>query len=55
MKIKEDVFLEIFSNEKGKRGRFTYEILPQANIQPAKQSLDNADLFFKTIRKILEE
>ena len=52
--IKADVLLDIFSNEKRKRGRFTYEILPQANIQPAKQSLDNADLFFKTIRKILE-
>jgi len=55
MAVKADVLLEIFSNEKGKRGRFTYEILPQANIQPAKQSLDNADLFFKTIRKILEK
>lgn len=55
MAIKADVLLEIFSSEKGKRGRFTYQILPQANVQPAKESLDNADLFFKAIRKILEE
>jgi len=55
MAIKADVLLEIFSSEKGKRGRFTYQILPQANVQPAKESLDNADLFFKSIRKILEE
>jgi uncharacterized protein (UPF0332 family) len=55
MAIKADALLEIFSSEKGKRGMFTYQILPQANIQPAKESLDNADLFFKTIRKILEE
>ena len=53
MAVKADVLLNIFSLEKGKRGRFTYETLPQANIQPAKQSLDNADLFFRTIRKIL--
>ncbi len=55
MAIKADALLEIFSNEKWKRGRFTYQILPQANVQPAKQSLDNADLFFKTIGKILKE
>ncbi len=55
MAIKADALLEIFSSEKGKRGRFTYQILPQANVQPAKESLDNADLFFKAIRKILEE
>lgn len=55
MAIKADVLLEIFSSERGKRGRFTYQILPQANIQPAKESLENSDLFFKTIRKILED
>lgn len=55
MAIKADALLEIFSSEKGKRGRFTYQILPQANIEPARQSLENADTFFKTISKILQE
>ncbi len=55
MAVKADVLLNIFSLEKGKRGRFTYETLPQANVKPAKESLDNANLFFRTIRKILVE
>lgn len=53
--VKADILLNIFSIEKDKRGRFTYQTLPQANIEPAKESLDNADLFFKTIRKVLIE
>lgn len=53
--VKADILLNIFSLEKGKRGRFTYQTLPQANIEPARESLDNAGLFFKTIRKILIE
>lgn len=53
--VKADILLSIFSIEKDKRGRFTYQTLPQANIEPAKESLDNADLFFKTIRKVLIE
>ncbi|MFA5723646.1 MAG: hypothetical protein WC979_05290 [Candidatus Pacearchaeota archaeon] len=55
MVVRADVLLDIFSLEKGKRGEFTYKTLPQANVEPAKQSLENADLFFKTINKILEE
>jgi len=54
MAIKADVLLNIFYLEKGKRGEFTYETLPQANAKPAKESLDNADFFFRTIRKILQ-
>ena len=47
--------LGIFSKEKGKRGRFTYQKLPQANREPAKESLDNASFFFKNINKILRK
>lgn len=47
--IKADTLLHIFKHEKGKRGKFTYRELPQANKEPAKESLDNAKIFFKHI------
>jgi len=53
MIVRADELLNIFSREKGKRGEFTYQKLPQANKEPAKESLDNASLFFKNINKIL--
>lgn len=53
MIIRADKLLGIFSYEKKKRGNFTYQKLPQANLEPAEESLKNASLFFKTINKIL--
>ena len=55
MIIKADKLLGIFSKERGKRGEFTYQKLPQANKEPAKESLDNAYLFFKNINKIIRD
>ena len=52
--IKAETLLEIFGNEKQKRGNFTYKTLPQANIEPSRQSLNNAKLFFKHIYNLLE-
>ncbi len=52
--IKAEELLGIFSKEKGKRGRFTYQKLPQANKEPAKESLDNANSFFKYINNLVE-
>ncbi len=53
--IKAEVLLEIFLKEKGKRGEFTYQKLPQANAEPATESLNNASLFFKTINRLFIE
>ncbi|MDP2907815.1 MAG: HEPN domain-containing protein [Nanoarchaeota archaeon] len=53
MIIRADGLLGIFLLEKKKRGEFTYQKLPQANKEPAKESLDNAALFFKNVNKIL--
>jgi uncharacterized protein (UPF0332 family) len=53
--VRAEVLLDIFSNEKAKRGRFTYKKLPQANLEPATESFNNASLFFKTINRILRE
>lgn len=54
MVIRADALLHIFSWEKRKRGEFTYQKLPQANKEPAQESLNNASFFFKNINKILQ-
>ncbi len=51
--LKADSLLKIFFNEKMKRGNFTYKTLPQANISPANESLENAGRFFKSINYIM--
>lgn len=47
MIIRADTLLEIYREEKGKRGRFTYNIIPQANREPASRSIEHAKMFFK--------
>ena len=53
--IKAEELLGIFVKEKSKRGKFTYRMLPQANLEPAKESLENAEKFYKNINLILKE
>lgn len=53
MIVRADALLGIFFSEKRKRGEFTYQKLPQANKEPAQESMDNASFFFKNISKIL--
>lgn len=53
--VKADELLGIFRKEKSKRGKFTYQKLPQANLQPAKESLENAEKFYKNINLMLKE
>lgn len=45
--IRADYLLGIFKIEKKKRGTFTYKKLPQANLKPAEDSKNNAEVFFK--------
>lgn len=52
--VKADELLGIFRKEKRKRGKFTYYKLPQANIQPAKESLGNAEKFYRNISLIIK-
>lgn len=54
MIIKADSLLQIFKDEKWKRGHFTYKTIPQANKEPAKQSIKNSSFFVKNIKKVLE-
>ena len=54
MIVRADELLEIFKSEKGKRGNFTYKTLPQANKDPAEDSLKNAKKFVSNINKVIE-
>jgi len=47
--IKADALLNIFAFEKDKRGKFTYRRIPQANREPAIESVNNAQFFYKNI------
>ncbi len=51
--VKAEELLSIFAKEKSKRGKFTYKKLPQANLEPAKESLQNAEKFYKNINLIV--
>lgn len=52
--IKADALLEILKIEKSKRGKFTYKKIPQANLEPAKESSNNAEFFFKHLNRLCE-
>jgi uncharacterized protein (UPF0332 family) len=52
--VKADELLSIFRKEKSKRGKFTYKKLPQANLEPAKESLTNSEKFFKNINLMVQ-
>src|SRR3989344_2152330 len=47
--VKAEELLGIFKIEKKKRGEFTYQRISQANLEPAKESLENAKTFLKNI------
>ena len=52
--VRADDLLEIFKDEKWKRGNFTYATIPQANKEPAEDSLKNAKVFVSNIIKVVE-
>ena len=51
--IRADDLLEIFQLEKGKRGSFTYTTIPQANKEPAEESIENAKFFVSNMTKVI--
>lgn len=53
MILRAEELLGIYFLEKRKRGEYTYQKLPQANMEPAKESFENSSLFFKAINQIL--
>ena len=55
MIIRADELLQIFKDEKWKRGHYTYKTSPQANKEPAEQSINNSTKFIKNIKAIIEK
>lgn len=55
MMVRADELLQIFKDEKWKRGHFTYQTIPQANKEPAEQSIQNALTFIRNIKIVLEK
>jgi len=53
--IRADELLGIFKNEKRKRGNFTYSTIPQANKEPAEESIRNAKTFVSNIIKVIDK
>jgi len=53
IRIKAEELLEILWNEKIKRNTYTYKTLPQANKEPANDSLNNAKIFISHIKALL--
>ena len=53
--VRADDLLELFKLEKSKRGRFTYRTVAQANIEPADDSIRNANKFISNIIKIIKD
>lgn len=54
MVVRADELLEIFRDEKWKRGTFTYRTIPQANKEPAEDSVRNAKLFVSNISNVIK-
>ncbi|MCF7866108.1 hypothetical protein K9L67_00705 [Candidatus Woesearchaeota archaeon] len=52
--MRADTLLEIFKEEKWKRSHYTYNTIPQANKEPAKDSVNNAKMFLKHIKNLIE-
>lgn len=48
-----DELLQLFAHEKWKRGQFTYHTIAQANLEPAKESIENAKKFVSTIKGVV--
>lgn len=49
-----DQLLDLFKEEKWKRGHFTYQTISQANIKPAEESIKNAKKFVSTIKEVIK-
>ncbi|MFH0978944.1 MAG: hypothetical protein V1837_06625 [Candidatus Woesearchaeota archaeon] len=47
MIVRAEALLEIYRQERTKRNTFTYNTIPQANLDPAKGSIANARMFYK--------
>ena len=54
VKVKADVLLAILEDEEEKRTQYTYKTFPQANKEPAEESINNAEFFVSHVKSMLE-
>ena len=52
--VKAADLLKLFSDERWKRGHFSYKTLAQANKSPASDSIENAIKFLSSLKLVLE-
>jgi len=55
MIVRAEALLEIYRQEKRKRGDFTYNTIPQANKDPAQESIKHAKDFYKHCNTYLSD
>jgi uncharacterized protein (UPF0332 family) len=55
MVVRADDLLDIFRDEKRKRGDFTYQTIPQANKGYAEDSIKNAKTFVSNISNVIKK
>jgi len=53
-RIKAEMLLEILDKEEENRTMYTYHKLPQANKEPAQESITNAQFFISHIKAIIK-
>ena len=51
--VRADELLGIFGEEKWKRGHYTYKTIPQANKEPAEESVKNATKFLSNVNMVV--
>ena len=54
MVVKADDLLALYRDSKWKRGKFTYKTIPQANKEPAEESIKNSKTFMANIGKVIK-
>lgn len=55
MIVRADELLGLFQREKAKRGLFTYKSIPQADLEPAEESIQHAQTFVRHVVSVLEK
>lgn len=54
MIIRADELFGLYKIEKKKRGKFVYQTIPQANLEPAEESIENARKFLTNIKAVIK-
>ncbi|PIN69616.1 hypothetical protein COV93_04790 [Candidatus Woesearchaeota archaeon CG11_big_fil_rev_8_21_14_0_20_43_8] len=53
VEAKASELMDIFEEEKAKRGIYQYHRLSRNNLEPAEESIKNAEIFLKTVQDVL--